>query len=141
MGNLTKAAAAARKLGITYGQYISNNWDGKPIVRINNADIIIQAPNKKCEQCGEMFYSKTGRAKYCSEECNYNHKKSLKKYERKDGQVIYHKVCSECGKNYDSFSARQMTCSDECGKIRKTRVKRLSNMRYVYRKALEVANA
>ena len=86
MDNLAATALAAKRAGMSYGQYVALNG-----VRCVNKPIVVDAPTKICPECGKEFSLKGKRlgAIYCDYECqkSHNDKNALQRYyERKKGK-------------------------------------------------------
>ena len=64
---LVEDAAAAKKLGMTYGQYMQK----KPFIPYQ------KIPGKKCATCGAPLIGK--RTSYCSRECREIHRARIAK--------------------------------------------------------------
>lgn len=85
MDNLSATALAARKAGMSYGQYVALNG-----VRFINKPIVVDVPTKICPECGNKFSLKGRRADkvYCDAECQrrFQDKRAMQRYhERKKG--------------------------------------------------------
>jgi len=61
-----------------------------------------------CLECGVRFTNKSGKQKYCSDECRYKDKA------RKDRTSKLVENCLECGHTFTNVSGNRKYCSDEC---------------------------
>lgn len=85
MDNISATAIAARRAGMSYGQYVALHG-----IRYSDKPILADVPTKVCPECGKEFPAKGRRANAvnCDAECQrkYNIKKESKRYyERKKG--------------------------------------------------------
>lgn len=77
-----------------------------------------------CAFCGDTFYSKNSRGKYCSQRC-INDAYLARRKERK--ALEKQKVCEVCGKSYTAKKKDSKYCSDAC-KQKAYRMKKLKKM-------------
>lgn len=85
----------------------------------------INTKEKKCEECGVAFLTRTSVKKYCSIKCAaiVGHKKNrernaafveARKEDRKARSVT--KRCAECGELFSTLTGKSTFCSTECYK-------------------------
>ncbi|CAK6472652.1 hypothetical protein BFRIG_01868 [Peribacillus frigoritolerans] len=69
----------------------------------------VPVPKKKynCIVCRNEYKTTSSVARFCSYECEYAHKVSLK--------TKYDKKCRECGKHFTTTRSKGKYCSNECG--------------------------
>lgn len=130
MDNLTACAIAARRAGMTYGQYMAQRYK-------NQRPMIIKKPKQEeeehfrtCKYCGKQFDT-TGRsanALYCDTWCyrNASTEKARERGRQKSGisedDIL---ICPNCGISFRRGDRHggQKYCSPECSAER-ARVKR-----------------
>jgi hypothetical protein len=84
MDNLTATALAARKAGMSYGNYVALYGVRKVI-----EPIVVDEPKKLCKACGEGFYNKRPDAVYCSDSCRAREatRRATERYRRRKKEV------------------------------------------------------
>ena len=76
--------------------------------------------NKKCAVCGKEFQTKTGIAKYCSDECRAKVGQKPVTYK----PIITEHVCRWCGESFETSNGCKKYCSDQCRLEAKHKAKR-----------------
>jgi len=66
----------------------------------------MKGDKKVCPQCGEEFFQKHGKQKYCSANCQVRHHQPTYKLEEK--------ICPVCGKSFLPKVTWQIYCSPNC---------------------------
>ena len=72
-----------------------------------------------CEWCGNEYYPKGSRAKFCCEECHKasdQQKREQKRLEEKEGHTFRQKNCKICGKPFWPTNGQQEMCKP-CSKV------------------------
>lgn len=117
MDNITACAIAARRAGMTYGQYMAT--------RPRTARVVLPEPKpatfRACKHCGKEFdLEDRGRsALYCTTECYHEalkkraKEKAREKNKISDDDVL---ICPQCGKSFvrGNRHASIKYCSEEC---------------------------
>ena len=118
MDNLTACAIAARKLGMSYGQYMATR-KGKPLIAIPMEQLIPEDRRKVCGWCGKVFYAKNRLKNYCDDECRIKayRRNARIAYERKHGiSADDVRICRFCGQTFNlgERSRQSKYCSRNC---------------------------
>jgi len=76
MSEIAEKEAAARALGLTYGQLVAREWMQReacmPAGQAARPGRNRKArPDRPCEVCGRIMPNAHPKAKYCSDECRY----------------------------------------------------------------------
>ncbi len=76
MSEISEKEAAARALGLTYGQLVAREWMQQeacmPVGQAARPGRSRKArPDRPCEVCGSIMPHAHPRQKYCSDECRY----------------------------------------------------------------------
>lgn len=117
MDNLTACAIAARKLGMTYGQYMTQK-KGMPI-QAKPAEPIPVKNMRYCKECGKPMKPEDWRKSYCSDDCRrvVNSRKNKENHRKKcgisDDDIL---VCPNCKKEFVRGNRHGTVkyCSPEC---------------------------
>lgn len=130
MDNLTACAIAARKLGMTYGQYMLQKKQ-MPIQKKVEPDANV----RYCKECGKPLRPEDWRRKYCSDDCQrvVNSRRANELARKKAGisedDIL---ICPNCNKEFRRGDRHGMVkyCSDECRyemTLKKRAMRRMEN--------------
>ena len=81
-------------------------------------------PQKKCPQCGKIFWPNHALRIYCSEECHVMAQSRKTAQIRKIQRGPIERVCKVCGKTFIATNSNQRMCSKECSMEQRKRQKK-----------------
>ena len=122
MDNLAACALAARKMGLSYGQYMATK-EGRTIVQKPAVDLPVEDMHY-CKECGKPFHPSKRLLKYCSPECRaHNNARRNMGLKRKRAKIKPDDVlvCPYCNTEFvrgDRHGSMKY-CSPECSKAAK----------------------
>ncbi len=105
----------ARKLGITYGEYVKQMKENPRLIKPERARVKKETNAswlKSCEICGKSFFANNGKQKYCSANCILTARRQ-RRADRLKNQGEEH-ICAYCGKSFRG-KKEQKYCSKACG--------------------------
>ena len=125
---LSEVAAAARKAGMSYGQYVAmqRETENMPHPRLldprRRALAVVEADAPEvpvCAVCGREFAQKRKTKVCCSPGCQKVRSQQRNSGHNRDRYRIMHqvqryRVCPECGKEFPLTHGKQLCCSEEC---------------------------
>ena len=68
MDELSRAAKAARKAGVSYGKYMAM-LHGTPVMGVPEEQEQEKPRQRRCKACGALLIGRTARAMYCNQNC------------------------------------------------------------------------
>lgn len=113
MMTIQQIVEEARKLGISYGEYVhrmkSNSGLIKPeIAKTKKAE---SEWIKSCEICGKSFLADNGKQKYCSVRCGRIASTQKQRLRLKTEGTEH--ICARCGRKFRG-KPKQKYCSRDC---------------------------
>lgn len=108
-----------------YEDFLNGKWQYQYVFKL------------KCAYCGQEFYSKNRRQKYCCYRCvndNYIQKRRERKALEKE------KICSICGKQFTAKKKDAMYCSNACKQKAYRRKKNVTKIGFAEIGRTEISN-
>ena len=68
MDELSRAAKAARRAGMSYGKYMAM-LRGTPVVRAPKEQEQERPRERRCKACGALLIGRSSRAMFCNQNC------------------------------------------------------------------------
>ena len=128
LDKLTQDSIAARKAGMSYGQYMASRYQ-PPVIEVDVPD----PEARYCIRCGTEIPKTAHKSRrYCSEPCHNEARREMtaaKYHEKKLKEDPSHerrkRVCEICGKDIpNNLHGCSRYCSDECKHERELAVSR-----------------